>query len=329
MKVSSEIQRHERLSLSEIERLAVDVLEQIVKGSPQLEQCHQLLAVLDTLHELANQDRGYHITKRELYYCHVTTFRSQRLCDDVVQKLCRILKCPPHSLGIVSVPRGLIRGCIKIRERNAGNAGEIIEVDGMSIFEPRGHAVPQIDNLVSMHVPSNAIVLVVEKETVFYRLLNDKIFERFGHPLVLVTARGMPDLPTRHLLRNLRQKIFVLVDYDPYGMEIANTYIFGTDDAWHQQDLAIEAELIALDFTTAKKWGLKIHQMLRLAPRDQAKTKSLLKRLESNTSVSAGVMKLALQNMMDTDKKYEIDTLKLVDMLSAYLTEYLEDSQGP
>lgn len=41
-------------------------------------------------------------------------------------------------------------------------------------------------------------ILVVEKDCIFQRLVQDKLHERL--PMVLVTAKGMPDLATRAFL---------------------------------------------------------------------------------------------------------------------------------
>eukprot|EP00382_Lankesteria_abbotti_P002528 CAMPEP_0113856304 /NCGR_PEP_ID=MMETSP0372-20130328/9087_1 /TAXON_ID=340204 /ORGANISM="Lankesteria abbotti" /LENGTH=279 /DNA_ID=CAMNT_0000831141 /DNA_START=395 /DNA_END=1234 /DNA_ORIENTATION=+ /assembly_acc=CAM_ASM_000359 len=44
-------------------------------------------------------------------------------------------------------------------------------------------------------------VLVVEKETLFYRLIDEKVFEKYK--CVVITAHGYPDFPTRLFLRKL------------------------------------------------------------------------------------------------------------------------------
>jgi len=47
-------------------------------------------------------------------------------------------------------------------------------------------------------------ILVVEKEAIFYRLCEDKIFNLL--PLVIICGRGFPDIATRKLLNAIATK---------------------------------------------------------------------------------------------------------------------------
>jgi meiotic recombination protein SPO11 len=74
-------------------------------------------------------------------------------------------------------------------------------------------------------------VLVVEKEALFARLLDDRTF--FARvPCVLVTGCGMPDLATRALVHAaataLRLPVLVLVDSNPWGLQILLAYARGS-----------------------------------------------------------------------------------------------------
>ncbi|TYK07936.1 meiotic recombination protein SPO11-1 isoform X4 [Cucumis melo var. makuwa] len=73
-------------------------------------------------------------------------------------------------------------------------------------------------------------ILVVEKESVFQRLANDRFCSR--NRCIVITGRGYPDVPTRRFLRLLVDVLalpaFCLVDCDPYGFDILTTYRFGS-----------------------------------------------------------------------------------------------------
>ena len=108
-------------------------------------------------------------------------------------------------------------------------------VNGMDPLESRGHAIsPICAHVVRVDSMARAI-LVVEKETVFHRLLSEGILERH-RPLIVVTARGFPDLPTRYLLRRICEDaatttVLALVDFDSSGLAIAATYAYGAEDS--------------------------------------------------------------------------------------------------
>ena len=85
-------------------------------------------------------------------------------------------------------------------------------------------------------------VLVVEKDAVFQRLLEEMIFSvpEFSR-VVLVTGKGVPDLSTRQLVSYLSHElpILILTDCDPYGLEIFLTYCFGSlASSYAQEPLA-------------------------------------------------------------------------------------------
>lgn len=77
------------------------------------------------------------------------------------------------------------------------------------------------------------LVLIVEKDTIFKRLMFHNIFSILEGNVLLVTARGSPDLPTRWLLNKLMREhshltFYILTDGDPYGIEIMLTYRHGS-----------------------------------------------------------------------------------------------------
>jgi len=69
-------------------------------------------------------------------------------------------------------------------------------------------------------------VLVVEKEGVYSRLVEDGLHRR--HPCILVTGKGFPDLATRAMVhachRELGLPVYGLADCDPHGVMVLHTY---------------------------------------------------------------------------------------------------------
>jgi len=73
-------------------------------------------------------------------------------------------------------------------------------------------------------------ILVVEKEAIFYRLCEDKIFNLL--PLVIICGRGFPDIATRKLLNAIATKfslpVIGLFDYNCGGLGVWIAYKFGS-----------------------------------------------------------------------------------------------------
>lgn len=92
------------------------------------------------------------------------------------------------------------------------------------------HTIPVLVEDVKDLVSAALYILVVEKESVFQRLENDKFCSK--NRCIVITGRGYPDVPTRRFLRLLVDKlclpVYCLVDCDPYGFDILATYRFGS-----------------------------------------------------------------------------------------------------
>lgn len=163
--------------------------------------------------------------KRELYYKNVDLFGSYGPLCTAVDSLCNLLNCASWELGIVSTAKSMIAGPLKI-----GNAdGNLIDF-GEALNE--GLPLPNDFHCYHFLQTTAKFILLVEKETVFKRLIFDDIFHRIGYDFLLITGRGQGDLTVRMCLSRLanecRIPIFGLFDADPYGIEILLTYKYGS-----------------------------------------------------------------------------------------------------
>jgi meiotic recombination protein SPO11 len=190
--------------------------------------CHQLLLSRRTT------------TIREVYYAHVTHFRSQRECDASIRQLCAVLRAPRHSLGLRASPRGWFCGDVQLLDPSTGG----VVLDGRSHPAAHGHAVAS-DWLggggatraaararrrpYRLQTRRASCVLVVEKEGVYQRLVEDGFCA--SRPCVLVTSRGFPDLATRAFVAALHDDLDLpvlgLADCNPFGVSVLNTFLLG------------------------------------------------------------------------------------------------------
>ncbi|XP_066317927.1 meiotic recombination protein SPO11-1 isoform X3 [Miscanthus floridulus] len=127
-----------------------------------------LLRVLLVVQQLLQQNK--HCSKRDIYYMYPSIFVEVAVVDRAINDICILFKCSRHNLNVVPVVKGLVMGWIRF-------------VEG----EKKVYCITNVNAAFSIPVDIEAIkdvvsvahyILVVEKETVFQRLANDKFCER-------------------------------------------------------------------------------------------------------------------------------------------------------
>ncbi|KAK8818515.1 hypothetical protein WA577_003818 [Blastocystis sp. JDR] len=162
------------------------------------------------------------VNQRELYYLNTDMFATQRECDDCIRDCIALLHVPRDVLGITATPKGYVSGRLLYSLGDAENWTDLSSVSPLSI------AYSMVQH---MQLKSDAkLILVVEKDGIFKRLIEDRFFDTL--PCILITGRGFPDFATRlllhHLYTELHLPVFGLCDWNPYGMSLLMTYIVGS-----------------------------------------------------------------------------------------------------
>lgn len=116
-------------------------------------------------------------TKRELYYNNPEFFQSQNTVDRAISDISYLLNANPWEFAILPSSKGLVAGDLKIVTTNYAT------VD----FTVYG-AVPTDVTGIKSFESTAKFILVVEKDTVFQRLLNMSIFSRINKKLILITV---------------------------------------------------------------------------------------------------------------------------------------------
>ncbi|CRK91310.1 CLUMA_CG004984, isoform A, partial [Clunio marinus] len=165
--------------------------------------------------------RNLTCTKRELYYRDVELFKSQVNVNKALDTICSMLNVQEFELGIFSSSKGLVAGDLKV----------IIENETFDCSTTT-QMIPQNPSAIKNFETNANYVLIVEKDTVFQRLISDNIFQRIEDRIILITAKGYPDVNTRIFLKKmssiLKLPMYIIVDADPHGFEIMCTYKFGS-----------------------------------------------------------------------------------------------------
>ncbi|KAG5685014.1 hypothetical protein PVAND_014217 [Polypedilum vanderplanki] len=175
-------------------------------------------------------------TKRELYYRDAEFLKNQTSVNKAIEVISTILNVPAWELGVLSTSKGLIAGDIAIITED-----EVIDCKTIK-------SVPQNPSEIKEIKSCAEYVLVVEKDTVFTKLIKEDFFEKSLKNCILVTAKGYPDVNTRVLLRKIINKmkipVYIIVDADPYGIEIMCTYKYGSLELVnHSEQLALSKNI--------------------------------------------------------------------------------------
>ncbi|CAM9155687.1 unnamed protein product, partial [Choristocarpus tenellus] len=154
-------------------------------------------------------------------------------CNDAILDCCAILGEPRHCLGIVASARGFFGGRIKIRGEGCVDWQDPQGTGGSS-----GLAVTSDWLTKTLEMQSDArCILVVEKDGIFNRLLQDGFFNRSASlskeiPCILVTGQGFPPLAVRACVHRLAKAfqlpVFGLSDCNPFGLALLLVYKLGS-----------------------------------------------------------------------------------------------------
>ncbi|XP_037297926.1 meiotic recombination protein W68 isoform X2 [Manduca sexta] len=240
---------------------------------------------------------------REMFYQNISRFRSQANLDIAVRDVCCLLETPPWSLGIVATAKGLIAGPLTLHYHD----GNIIDcmVSG-------GTLIPQDVNGVKKFQSTAKYILVVEKDAIFQKLLDEGALLRLG-PVIIITGKGYPDVCTRQLLCRLCNELnlnaLALVDADPHGYEIFLTYKYGSLAQSHLSASLACSSLLLL--------GVRHHDVMTLAPDearlplsnlDKRKLEHLIRRPYLENAVGLCI-KEELNSMLTSGIKAEIEAV--------------------
>ncbi|ERN17750.1 hypothetical protein AMTRI_Chr10g2700 [Amborella trichopoda] len=256
---------------------------------------------------------GKHASKRDIYYMHPSIFiADQANVDRAISDTCILLHCSRHNLNVVSAGKGLVMGCLRFKESNR----MFNCIRRPSVAYPVPVYVEEVKHIMGFA----RYILVVEKETVFQRLANDKFCEM--NRCIVITGRGYPDVPTRRFLRllidELSLPVYCLVDCDPFGFDILLTYRFGSMQMAYDAKLLRIPEIrwLGIFSSDAEAIGLPRRCLLPLTHRDKKKAEALLQRCYLHQQVPH--WRLEIEKMLQREVKFEIEALSVfsISMLS-------------
>ena len=259
----------------------------------------RIFSLLERIHKLLVDDEK--VTLRELYYQMLgQDGGTVTQISEAVTVISIMLQIPRGQLRIHASSKGLVAGSI------CYTTADNVEVDCSHSTE--GESIPNDLEEVLAIQSSARLVMVVEKDAVFQRLLDEKFLDSLPFEAILITGKGFPDLNTRQLLHRLafeelpRAQFICLVDGNPFGMEILSVYKYGSlATTFCPEDLSVpKLEWIGIypsEFHTIAKESIQ-----DLSEKDFEKARSLRERPYFSPH-----MTVELDQMLRSGKKVEIE----------------------
>jgi DNA topoisomerase-6 subunit A len=288
----------------------------------------QTMLVADALKVLQQDDISsslreiYYRTKHTIEDSNENTFDDQNESDPIIEDLEVTLKMLREELHVRAKSWGTIVGPVTLVD-----AGDIVDCTRQGIG---GKTVPSIvePGYLDIKKCSADFVLLVEKDTQFGRLSEDKFWKK--HNCILLTGNGQTPRGVRRLARRLHDEwklpIYVLMDNDPWGYYIYSVIKQGSINlAFESQRMAIpEAKFIGLSSFDPEKHDLPRNVGIKLSDNDKRRAKEI----KNYPWFQKKEWQKEINHMLASELKYELDALANKDfryLTTHYLPRKLKD----
>lgn len=166
--------------------------------------------------------KGQVRTKRDMYYGNCALFKKQTTLDSSIANLAKALSVPRDALNVVGASKGLYCGDILINE-------QIISSTIVNL-------IPRREEIISIDMLSTRFILIIEKDAVMTVIVDNYEYLKSSlGSFLLICGKGFPCMRTKQFLNLIDSKFpsipkFILVDNDPYGIDIVLSYITNSDN---------------------------------------------------------------------------------------------------
>ncbi|HYG78119.1 MAG TPA: DNA topoisomerase VI, partial [Planctomycetota bacterium] len=211
--------------------------------------------------------------------------------------------------GTMVGPITIVEGGDTVDCTRAGIAGKTVP----SIVEPGYLDIKKCDA---------DFVLLIEKDTQFSRLSEDKFWKK--HNCILLTGNGQPPRGVRRLARRLHDEwnlpILLLVDNDPWGYYIYSVVKQGSINlAFESQRMAIpDCKFVGFSSRDPEAFGLTRNVGIKLNEKDVARAKEIM----AYPWFQKKEWQQEITLMLKSGLKYELDALANKDF-RFLTTDYL------
>ncbi|GJQ08938.1 hypothetical protein GpartN1_g729.t1 [Galdieria partita] len=324
----------ENITASKIEKWIFYILQKLVKGKFVITEemklhnsivlCRVFL-LMDKTHALLVHDS--YANQRALFYemrhlklerniatkdsCLNTKcsylFPSQIQMDTTIRRISRMLSSSRNEMHIYPNSKGFLTGAMALIHNCSSY------IDCLREF-PDGWCIPgSIEYLKQLHFKNLGAqyIIVIEKHGIFKRLLED----RFVHylPSILICGQGYPSVATKFLFQRIASELRLpclgLVDYNPHGLALLQTYRNPTEKETSDPEKELTCSSRNDEFSHIYWLGLHFSQLSHLnlwdkfrkplTTRDQVLLAKLRTQLRTQAENHQAVLEYELSAMQD------------------------------
>jgi len=195
----------------------------------------------------------FYMLKRTIPGTKINLVDEQTESDDAVEDLELLLDELRENFHVNAKKRGSVAGNVIIKDRD-----DIIDWSKMG---SGGWAVPSnVENIEFKSVDAN-FVLFMEKDAIWNRLNEDRFWKKYN--CIIIESGGQTTRGVRRLIRRLNKEfslpVYVLVDFDPWGIYIYSVIKYGSIGLSHLSNMLSTPEclFLGLNGKDIKKYGLE------------------------------------------------------------------------
>lgn len=308
------------------------------KNLPQIKKYLQTMAVLDELKK--NIASGHTMSIRNLFYklkyslgddVDEQMFEEQSESNNVALDAELMLNTTRENLNLVTDPKGEVAGKILIEDYINKTDKYLIDISkqGSSGWNTPSNVDSPKLNIKKVDAD---FIIIVEKHAIWNSLNEMKFWEK--NHCIIASGKGSPSRGFRRFINRLHYEyklpVYILVDGDPYGTQIALTYKYGSFNIAHiNKYLAIpDARYIGMFLSDIEKYPLlsflKEKKMyLSMKDVDIKKSKDLLQYEWVKTDSK---LKAIVEEYLKTGHKIEADALggRDAEDLGKYILEKIK-----
>ena len=308
------------------------------KNLPQIKKYLQTIAVLNELKK--NINSGHTMSIRNLFYklkyslgdnVDEQMFEEQSESNNVALDAELMLNTTRENLNLVTDPKGEVAGKILIEDYINKTDKYLIDISkqGSSGWNTPSNVDSPKLNIKKVDAD---YIIIVEKHAIWNSLNEMKFWEK--NHCIIASGKGSPSRGFRRFINRLHYEyklpVYILVDGDPYGTQIALTYKYGSFNIAHiNKYLAIpDAKYIGMFLTDIERYPLlsflKEKKMyLTMKDVDIKKSKDLLQYEWVKINPK---LKGIVEEYLKTNHKIEADALggRDAEDLGKYITEKIK-----
>src|SRR3989338_6486979 len=212
----------------------------------------------------------FYMAKRTIPGTKVNLVDEQTESDDVIEDLELITELSREQLNVTANKMGSVVGRVTIEDR-----GDTIRWDKLG---SGGYSIPSTVEEIKFKEVKADYVLYMEKAAVWERLNEDRFWEK--NNCIIISSQGQTTRGIRRLLQRLYEEyslpIYVLVDFDVYGIYIYSVIKYGSIALAHASEkLTIPGvKFLGISADDVIKYDLKKH-FIKLDDRDYARIKQV------------------------------------------------------